>query len=207
MSDPQPDAQSVRERVRAAVKTELADAAARAFEQDGFDATTVDAIVDRVGVSRRTFFRYFASKEDVLLQPLEELGVEIAAELASRPASEPPRVALRHALQVLVGNYAANEARWRTVMTLMLATRSLRARHVQKQDEWLDLMAPVLAARMGADADDPRPRLYCSTLLSASDAGIRSWFAGQTTGQLSDAIDAAIASLSELFNEPDSATR
>ncbi len=86
-------------------------------------------------------------------------------------------------------------------MTLMLATRSLRARHLQKHDEWLDAMAPVLAARMGVSDNDPRPRLYCSTLLAASDAGIRTWFSGNTSGNLGDAMDAAINSLNELFCE------
>ena len=189
----------VRGRVRAAIKIELAEAAVRAFDKFGFDATTVDHIVDQVGISRRTFFRYFESKEDAVLQPLEDLGHSVAEALAARPASESIRLSLRRALDVLVEHYAANEAQWSTVMKLVLSTPSLRARHLVKQDEWLAEMGPVLAGRMGVDASDLRPRLYCATFLGASDAGLRAWFSGQTTGSLGDAIDDAIRSLDELF--------
>ncbi len=192
-------AHGVRGRVRAAIKGELAESAVRAFEKNGFDATTVDHIVDQVGISRRTFFRYFDSKEDAVLQPLEDLGHSVAEALAARPAGEPIRLSLRRALDVLVEHYAANQAQWTAVMQLVLSTPSLRARHLAKQDEWLAEMGPVLAGRMGVDASDLRPRLYCATFLGASDAGLRAWFSGQTTGSLSDAIDEAISSLDELF--------
>ncbi|MET0423498.1 MAG: helix-turn-helix domain-containing protein, partial [Actinoplanes sp.] len=62
-----------RTRVRDAIRSELAEAAVAAFRADGFDATTVEAIAAQVGVSKRTFFRYFGSKEDAVLEPLEEL--------------------------------------------------------------------------------------------------------------------------------------
>ena len=199
MTSADPADLGVRGRVRAAIKGELAESAVRAFEKNGFDATTIDHIVDQVGISRRTFFRYFESKEDAVLQPLEDLGRSVAAALAARPAKESVRLSLRRALDVLVEHYAANEAQWSTVMKLVLSTPSLRARHLVKQDEWLAEMGPVLARRMGADATDLRPRLYCATFLGASDAGLRAWFSGQAAGSLGDAIDEAIRSLDDLF--------
>ncbi len=186
--------------MRAAIKSELTESAVRAFDENGFDATTVDHIVEQVGISRRTFFRYFESKEDAVLQPLEDLGRSVTEALAARPANESVRAALRRALDVLVEHYATNEAQWSTVMKLMLSTPSLRARHLEKQDEWLAEMGPVLAERMGTGASDLRPRLYCATFLAASDAGIRAWFSASSTGSLGDAIDEAIRSLEDLFD-------
>ncbi|MGE6735029.1 TetR family transcriptional regulator, partial [Streptomyces sp. NPDC059900] len=78
------------ERKRQLVSSELTEAALQLLARKGFDAVTIDEIVTTAGVSRRTFFRYFASKEDVVVQFLADMGVGIHAELAARPEGEPP---------------------------------------------------------------------------------------------------------------------
>ncbi len=80
------------QRKRQLVATELTEASLQLFALKGFDAVTVDEIASASGVSKRTFFRYFASKEDVVVQFLAGMGTDIRAALAARPAAErPPR--------------------------------------------------------------------------------------------------------------------
>ena len=68
----------VRGRVRQAIRSELTAAAMASIESVGFARTTASDIAKAVGVSERTFFRYFATKEDAVLQPVEAVGADIA---------------------------------------------------------------------------------------------------------------------------------
>ena len=82
---PQAETVSLRERTRRAVRKELQTVAIDLFLQQGFDATTVEQIAEAAGLSRRSFHRYFASKDDVLAAALEDSGATIAAGIAARP--------------------------------------------------------------------------------------------------------------------------
>jgi len=84
VTDPSPGR---RERHKADTRRALADAALRRFAVEGYDATSVDAIAADAGVSARTFFRYFASKDEVLdMGRLERQG-ELRAAVASAPGT------------------------------------------------------------------------------------------------------------------------
>lgn len=91
---------SLAQRKRQLVANELTEAALQLLALKGFDAVTIDEIVATAGVSKRTFFRYFASKEDVVVQFLADMGIGMHAELAARPIEERPSVALQHAVWV-----------------------------------------------------------------------------------------------------------
>ena len=73
-----------------AIRTELTAVAVRLFTEHGFAETTARDIAQAVGVSERTFFRYFTSKEDVVFGAQQELGADLARRLAARPANEAP---------------------------------------------------------------------------------------------------------------------
>src|SRR5918992_4346071 len=92
----------LRERKKLRTRAQLTDAAFRLFTERGFDGTTIEDIVEEVEVSPRTFFRYFDSKEDVVIGFFDELGKGLRAMLAARPAEEPPFTAVRRALGSLV---------------------------------------------------------------------------------------------------------
>src|SRR3954464_5075388 len=87
-----------RERKKQATREALIDAAFKLFGEKGFEATTVEEIADAVDVSSRTFFRYFASKEDVALSFQEDQNEAGLAMLAARPREEPVVTALRRAV-------------------------------------------------------------------------------------------------------------
>jgi AcrR family transcriptional regulator len=173
---------SLADRKRHLVVDELTEAALQTLAVKGFEATTVDEVAAAAGVSRRTFFRHFASKEDVVVHLLAALGDLIAAELASRPRAESPSVALRHALAAGLddctpgdGDHAVKALR---VAQLVLANPSLLARFLEHQSAWQDDLTVLLATRLGADPEsDLRPRLAAGIALAAFQAVLRRWAA------------------------------
>src|SRR4051812_32379863 len=76
----------VRERPRRAVRGELTQLAVDLFVEKGYDETTIDDLAAAAGMSKRTFFRYFASKEELVMGKYEVFGEQLAEDLAARPA-------------------------------------------------------------------------------------------------------------------------
>jgi AcrR family transcriptional regulator len=151
---------------RAEVRRELVAAAVRLFRTQGYEETTVDDIAEAVDVSQRTFFRYFAGKEDVVFfaqSVAEEHFVDL---LRGRPLDEAPLEALRQA--VLEGWDGIGEAIERIVPVelhmrtyrLIESTPSLFATHLRRSAELEEEIARIIAGREGLDVDtDPRPRV------------------------------------------------
>ncbi|MFG3349377.1 TetR family transcriptional regulator [Streptomyces sp. NPDC048018] len=171
---------SLAERKRLLVATELTEAALQLLARRGFDAVTVDEIVAEAGVSKRTFFRYFASKEDVIVQFLSGMGTEIHAALAERPADEPPSASLRHAVAVPLAactlDTPEHAARALRVVQLILRTPALLGRLLERQAEWRETLATELARRQGLDAaTDLYPRLAAGTALVAFHTALQRW--------------------------------
>ncbi|MGI5347098.1 TetR family transcriptional regulator [Streptomyces sp. CA-250714] len=167
---------SLAQRKRQLVADELTEAALQLLALKGFDVVTVDEIVATAGVSKRTFFRYFASKEDVVVQFLADMGTDVRAELASRPLSEPPSVALRHAVWVPLAACADHADRALRVVQLILRTPALHARFLERQAQWRADLATELARRLELDGEaELYPQLAAGTALSAFDAVLQRW--------------------------------
>ncbi|GAB2919120.1 TetR family transcriptional regulator [Streptomyces mayteni] len=186
------------ERKRRLVSNELTEAALQLLASKGYAAVTVDEIVAAAGVSRRTFFRYFASKEDVVVQFLADLGTGMRDALAARPAAEPPSVALRHAvsaaLAVCADHHPDHADRTLRVVRLILGTPALLARFLERQDAWRDELTAELARRLGLDADaDLYPRLAAGMALDAFDAVLRRWSASEGREEAAGLTDRAFA--------------
>ncbi|GGR97098.1 TetR family transcriptional regulator [Streptomyces aureoverticillatus] len=172
---PGPEA-SLAQRKRQLVADELTEAALQLLASKGFDGVTVDEIVTTAGVSKRTFFRYFASKEDVVVQFLADMGTGMCAELAARPAGERPSEALRHAVWVPLGECADHSERALRVVRLILRAPALLARFLERQAQWRDDLAAELARRLELDADaELYPRLAAGMALNAFDAVLHRW--------------------------------
>lgn len=148
MSDDTP-APTLRERTRSAMRDEVALVAIGLFAEHGFDAVTTTQIASAAGISPRSFFRYFPTKEDVLLGSLHEAGLRVRDALTARPAGEGPWDALRHALRAIVDHPVYPAADLEAIARIVLDTPSIRARDMEKYQQWEALLAPDIARRLG----------------------------------------------------------
>lgn len=166
----------LRERKKERTRAELTDAAFRLFAERGFDETTVEDIVDQVEVSPRTFFRYFDSKEDVVIGFFDDMGLELRAMLEARPAGEPPFQALRGALGSLIDLYEERAERVMAAKRLAHETPAIRARLLDKHARWENWVTEVLCDRLGEPGqDDPHVRLIAAVALAAYGTAVNSW--------------------------------
>ncbi|MGC9539724.1 TetR family transcriptional regulator [Streptomyces sp. UG1] len=191
----------LRERMRATVQAEVVEAAHRLFTEQGFDRTTVDQIAAEVGLSRASLFRYFGTKEDIVLGRLEESGRRIAEALAARPDDEQPWEALRRAFDVITRtNEAAPRERVLSYLRMLQETPSLRARHYEKQMGWQTLLIPEVARRLGADPDRPedtRPSALAAAALACLDVAAKGWVTCEGKVPLAVLLDRAMGALAE----------
>lgn len=179
------------------VSDELTEAALQLLARKGFDLVTVDEIVAAAGVSKRTFFRHFASKEDVVIRFLAGMGPDIRTELASRPSEEQPSVALRHAVWVPIASCAGHSERTLRVIQLIMDTPALRARFLERQAQWRNDVTTTLAHRLGLDpGNDLYPELATGMVFNAFDAVLQRWSASGGAEDLAKLTDRAFAVIS-----------
>jgi AcrR family transcriptional regulator len=150
---------SLQERKQELVRGEIFNAAWRLFGAHGYEATTVADIAAAAGVSRRTFFRYFSSKEDVLVETTDDLAEAMLAAMAERPSTEPPLVAIERALVPVLEGRLQTE-RTQTIIRLLRESRTLRRAMLERHALMEERLAVQLAARLGVDsATDSTPQL------------------------------------------------
>ncbi|GAB7006033.1 TetR family transcriptional regulator [Nocardioides sp. AN3] len=189
---------TLRDHAREAVRAEVQRQAWLLFAEHGFEATTVDRIAAASGMSRRTFFRYFASKDDLVLSRMVESGTELVSHLAARPAEESPWAALRGAFQVIVERQVANAERSRRLQLLLRDEPAVRATVEEWRRRWTALIAPVIAPRM-ADHDqaDLCAEAVARSALECLEAAQERWaeLEDADLGRLVDAAMGAVAPL------------
>jgi AcrR family transcriptional regulator len=185
-----------RERKKQRTREALIDAAFRLFQQKGFDATTVEEIADEVDVSSRTFFRYFASKEDVVLTFQEEQFSTLLEALAARPASEPLMTALRNAAVSVLracedGEYGFDPERFVCLQEMMESSPAVFGRSLEHGQKKQAEITRVIAERMGVDpATDLRPHVAAGLSNCAFRSAFEIMGCGVAkTDRFSDALD------------------
>jgi len=185
--------EGLRERHRRRTAADLEEAALILFTEKGFDAVTIDDIAASADVSRRTFFRYFASKEDVILSDHPRRLGELQAALDRRPADEPALTALRQAILSLAGSYEEQREHMLRRFRLINETPALEARSLCLQRNWETGVTVMLADRMGVDpAEDLRPGVVAATTMAAMRIATANWLAGGGDGDLPAIVAAAL---------------
>jgi AcrR family transcriptional regulator len=191
--------EGLRERKKRAMRQQLSDTAARLFLEHGFDAVRVADVGQACGVSEKTVFNYFPSKEALLLDRLEATADALRTHLAN-PVLPPVTAMLTildHERNGLAASLAADAdpdralARYQKFGDLIRDTPSLRAYRSDAADRFVDIAADVLAARAGLKPDDPEPQIVAATLLGLWRVQFRALRTHLRPGQpLSDAINA-----------------
>jgi AcrR family transcriptional regulator len=144
---PEPPALGLRERKKERVREQLLEAAVKLFTRKGFDATTIDDIVAAVEVSRRTFFRYFDTKEDVLPAWFDRHVDALLAHVDARPAGEDAMRTLRHVLDGMAEIYEQKLAVVVSIQRVMSREPSIVARRAVRMEHLAERLTERLAAR------------------------------------------------------------
>lgn len=165
-----------RERNRRDRRQRLEDVALDLFQRNGFDGTTIEQIAEGAGLAPRTFFSYFAMKDDLVLGDYAERLDRIVDELDRRPPGEHPWDALRAAFAAVAVDYETEADRIRRRFTIVAAAPSVFARSLQLQAGWEQVVAEHLRNRAGA-ADDAGTRLLAATALAVMRASLQQWLA------------------------------
>jgi AcrR family transcriptional regulator len=170
---PAAPAEGLRERKKRLMRQQLSDTATRMFVERGFDAVRVSEVAEACGVSEKTVFNYFPTKESLVLDRLEVTMASIRAGLAE-PGVPPVEAALRildRELSAMTGWLASQDdpaqaARAiRRFGDLIRATPSLRAYQSDMMDQFVSVASEILAARAGMTASDPEPQIAARALL------------------------------------------
>jgi AcrR family transcriptional regulator len=185
-----PSAAGLRERKKAQTRRAIQEAALGLFLDKGYDATTVQEIANAAGVSHMTFFRYFPTKEDVVLA--DEYDPLLAELIAARPAGESALDSLQHAVREGLSRfYDADRAAVLTRTNLVLANPPLRARLWVYQAATERRIAEALAERDGVDPGELRLRVLAAAGLAAMNTAILVWTEGEGSIPLPEIIDQA----------------
>lgn len=160
---------------RAAVRARIADAALDLFVEHGFDEVTVEQIATAVGISTRSFNRYFPTKEDAVLGDAAAWGLVVRDTFTARPDDESVWQSLRHAYAALLSASDGGGDREKRAMRVLRSAPSLRARNLEKHLHWADMLAPLVAERL--DGDDTTLRAYAIVQASIAcfEAALNAW--------------------------------
>ncbi len=166
-----PGAAGRRDRKKNETRQALRDAAHRLFAEKGFARTTIDDITEAADVSRRTFFRYYDSKDDLLRTDIADLLPVMLAALRARPADEPPLAAILAALRTLIGPDGPPAV----AQSLADPVGGFRARLsvVRMLAQWEQGIADTLLARAGLDSPSEEDRLRAVVTACAATSALR----------------------------------
>ena len=156
----------LRERKKAKTRAAIQREALRLFREQGYEATTVSQIAEAVEISPSTFFRYFPSKEDVVLY--DDLDPLMFAAFEAQPPELSPIEAMRRAIRevyVTLSPETLQEQRERALLTLEVP--ELRMRVLEQVVSTIDSFSVLIAKRVGRSADDVQVRTFVGAVLGA----------------------------------------
>ncbi|GAA3500267.1 TetR family transcriptional regulator [Streptomyces prasinosporus] len=179
----------LRERKKQRTRDALVRAALELFATRGYEGTTVDDIAAAVDVSQRTFFRYFASKEEVAFFVPRLAESHVVEAVRGRPPGEAPLETLRRAvldswddIHTTVERLVPLDLHLR-VYRVIESTPALLAAHLRRATELEEELARIVAEREGLDVDaDPRPRILVAAFGGVVRVAERLWSAGDDLG-------------------------
>lgn len=185
----------LRERKKQKTRDRVRREAYRLFAEHGYEATTVDQIAEAAEISPSTFFRYFPTKEDVVIQ--DEYDPALAEALRARPADEPIVDAILQALRGPLGRMLDQDRE-----ELLLCTRitftdpAIRARSVGEQERSEREIAAIIAERSGRNASDLDVKCAAAAIIAVFTTLVRHWVEGGGTEDLAELYERHLPLLS-----------
>ncbi|MFI5678346.1 TetR/AcrR family transcriptional regulator [Streptomyces cellulosae] len=184
------------DRTRRLASQEILDTALRLFTEQGYDETTIAQIAREAGVSQRTLFRYFGTKEDLLGGDQDRFGQVLADTISELPADVGVWEALRSGIAAVLALHDSREQALER-FRLLHNTPSLRAGWLEKRLRFQEDLLPLVEARMDAavGSADARARAVIATAFACLDAASMTWVADGGKGDIIDLYDACLAAV------------
>ena len=193
----EPPVRRGRGRAKSTTKEELARIGLALFIARGFDELTIDEIAQAAGIGRRTFFRYFSSKNDVPWGDFEELlrsFRESLAELDDVPMLEAINIAVRAFNEVPPEEREGHRDRMRILMT----TPELVAHSAVRYSAWRDVIAEFTSRRLGVTDSSPVPQAVAWACLGISLSAYEQWMDDESADLL-ELIDESFRAFGSIF--------
>jgi AcrR family transcriptional regulator len=183
----------LRERKKARTRAVIREQALRLFREQGYQATTVEQIAEAAEVSPSTFFRYFPTKEDVVLQDdFDPIAIE---KFEAQPRDIHVVAALRAAMREAFAEVPAEELeQWREVTRLTMAVPELRARTLDEFTRSVTMAAELIAKRQGRDPDDFAVRTVAGAIVGVG-LSVMMTVAEDPSADVIELMDAGMAHL------------
>jgi AcrR family transcriptional regulator len=195
-----------RDEKRKFVREAIYAAAIEMFAARGFDEPTVEEIAQAAGVSRRSFFRYFASKDDLLAQTAVSYGEVLRNAVNSCPRTLSPLEVIRATVRAGVEHAAAPEVRTRQVVEIAIGSESARQAYQSRSSSIEDSLASAFAVRTKKRAVvDAESRMLAGVTLAVMNATVASWFSGEhetLPGAASRVLKLLVKTVKENSREP-----
>ena len=174
-SSPEAAFPTLQARKQQLVRDAIWDAAMDLFGEHGFDETTVEGIAERAGVSRRSFFRYFSSKNDLMAQGVVDYGTDLTGAVDACPAAYSLNEVFR-ATVIRIARQSAAHPRTRKIMRIAAKYPAARAAQLARMAEVQDQVAEAFARRRWKGAkDDLTPSILAGLTLSVLSLAFRAW--------------------------------
>jgi AcrR family transcriptional regulator len=182
-------------RTRLALRT----AALELFATKGYDDATTEEIAERAGVSARTFFRYFPTKESVLWSGEYDWVQTLTAALLDQPADLPDIDAMRASFMSAARGLARGRRFFGLYQRAVASSPTLRGRARDHHDENARNLATAIATRRGLPGADERCTLLAALALLVYTTALDQWLAGPASADLAERIEADFELLQALF--------
>jgi AcrR family transcriptional regulator len=185
------------DRTRQLASQEILDTALRLFTEQGYDKTSIAQIAREAGVSQRTLFRYFGTKEDLLGGDQNRFGQVLTDTISAQPAEADVWEVLRAGVAAVLALHDSHEQALER-FRLLHNTASLRAGWLEKRLRFQEDLLPLIEARIGAvDRKDPTARAVIATVFACLDAASMTWVGndGDGDGDIMDLYDECLAAV------------
>ena len=191
----------LRERKKQQTRTAILNEADSRFASKGFEATTVDELCEAVEISKRTFFRYFASKEDLVFPNHEERLARFLSFLEQAPPALSAFDTLRGASRAFATEYTHHRERFLGQQLLIKSSQSLVARENAIDREWERVMAAWFETRLPVDGEQPAlfAKVMAGAAIGVIRATMRHWYDGGAVEDLEALGHSALVRLEEGF--------
>jgi AcrR family transcriptional regulator len=192
---------SRREKHKARTRQALRETALQLFASQGFDSTTAEEIAEQVGVSARTFFRYFATKESALFIGRHDWIEAFGAMYLVQPAAMTDVEALLASYVLVAPRLTRRRRALQQYERAVASSPSLRGREQDYREADVAALAGAIARRRGLSETDEDCRLLASVSFLTHRRALDNWLAGSASADLADTITDEFERLARFFTE------